>query len=245
MRRSLPSARSSSQASSTVWNWSSPSEFAMCPVTVSASTSRTRWSRRTWSVVARLIEIVVLPTPPFGLKITTIDARFVQAAESRPLSDSMIGPVPVIDGVRPDEHRLDPPAERIGAVGPGEVLVVDRRPRRRPGQLLEVARRDDHERRDVPAGLVEERVVLERLVEVALAVEDGQGEVTPRVEQAGELLRRPDSDHVVARCGQLPLNRGVLVGRQGDGDRLAAHRRAEQSGGAGPSPRTRDRARSR
>ena len=44
--------------------------------------------------MARLVAIVVLPTPPFGLKITTIVARFVQAAESRPLSDWMIGPVP-------------------------------------------------------------------------------------------------------------------------------------------------------
>ena len=68
--------------------------MAICPVTVSASTRRTRWPRRTWSVVARLIEMVVLPTPPFGLKTQTTVARFVQAAESRPLSDSMIGPLP-------------------------------------------------------------------------------------------------------------------------------------------------------
>ncbi len=50
--------------------------------------------RRTWSVVARFIEIVVLPTPPFGLNTATIVARFSPGRCRRPVPPTMIGPLP-------------------------------------------------------------------------------------------------------------------------------------------------------
>ena len=56
-----------------------PSEVATWPVTVSASTSRTRWPWWSWRAEARFVAIVVLPTPPFGLKIAITVARFDQA----------------------------------------------------------------------------------------------------------------------------------------------------------------------
>ena len=109
---------------------------------------------------------------------------------------------PVVDGLGSDEHRLDPPAERFGRVGPGEVLVVQAGLADLTGQLLERPRRNDHEGRDVPAVLVEERIELDRLVEVALAVEHREGELAARVEERGELLGRGHRDDVVARqCG--------------------------------------------
>ena len=215
----------------------------MWPVTVSASTSSTRWPRRTWSVAARLIEIVVLPTPPFGLNTQTTVARFVQAAESRPLSDSMIGPLPsstVWARMSMASTRQRSESAQYGRVKYSSlivafVVVAD--------ELLEVPRRDDHQGRDVAAVLVEQRVVLERLVEVALAIEDREGEVAARLEQGPELLGRGDGDDVVAGSRELALDGRQLFAREGDGDGLAGHRRGIGSGGAGPSPRTRDRGR--
>ena len=69
--------------------------------------------------------MVVLPTPPFGLKTTTIvplrsdqpsifDVRVVQDRAAA-----------VVDGRPPDAHRFDAPADRVGREGSGQVLVFD------------------------------------------------------------------------------------------------------------------------
>src|SRR3990170_526105 len=84
---------SCSQASATVSTCSSPSEVAMWPVTVSASMSSTRWWRFIWSVAARFVARVVLPTPPFGLKTATIIARRASARGSSSPA-ARIGPLP-------------------------------------------------------------------------------------------------------------------------------------------------------
>ena len=49
--------------------------------------------------------------------------------------------------------------------------------------------RNDHERRDLSTLLVKERVVLERRVEVGLAIEDGDGDVVPVGQERLELDR--------------------------------------------------------
>jgi hypothetical protein len=88
-----PPSSSSRQTSATVRMCSSPSEVETWPVTVSASTSRTCWPLRSWSVAARFVAIVVLPTPPFGLKIATTVARRVHSPDSKsPVW--MTGPLP-------------------------------------------------------------------------------------------------------------------------------------------------------
>ena len=99
---------------------------------------------------ARLVATVVLPTPPFGLKTAMTVARRVQPSACRS-PPWRIGPGAVVDGLAADAHRLDPPAQRLGRVGAGEVLVLDAARGPVGGQLVERARRDDHERRDGPA----------------------------------------------------------------------------------------------
>ena len=117
------------------------------PVTVSASSSRTCWPWPTWSAEARFVATVVLPTPPFGLKTAITVARRCQAPSSdRAGLDHRARAV--VDGHRPDAHRLDPPAERVRRVRPGEELVAGVGPGRARGHRVEGPRRQDHERRD-------------------------------------------------------------------------------------------------
>ena len=74
-----PPSAWSRQLSATVRTCSRPSDVVTWPVTVSASIRRTFWSSWSWRVEARFVAIVVLPTPPFGLKIATTVARRVQS----------------------------------------------------------------------------------------------------------------------------------------------------------------------
>ncbi len=122
-------------------------------------------------------------------------------------------PAAVVDGLAADEHRLDAPAERLGGVGPGEVLVLDGTTHRLAGQPIEGARRDDHERRDGAAALAQERVVLERLVEVGLAVQDGDADVATIHQEGFELLRLRDRDDLESGRAQLSGDGRRLLGR--------------------------------
>ena len=70
-----PPSASSRQLSATVRTASRPNELVTWPVTVSASIRRTDLPLRAWSAEARLTATVVLPTPPFGLKIAITVAR--------------------------------------------------------------------------------------------------------------------------------------------------------------------------
>ena len=193
MPSAMPPSASSRQLSTTVRTCSRPSDVVTWPVTVSASTRSTFWPLWAWRATAMFVAIVVLPTPPLGLKTTTICAR-------RPQSSRWSGlglhdrPAAVVDGVGPDEHGLDAPAERLGRVGPGEVLVVERGLGDGRGQPVERAGRDDHEGRDRPPVLVEQGVVLERGPEVALPVEDGHRDIGARVEEGFHLVGRVDRD---------------------------------------------------
>ena len=128
------------------------------------------------------VAIVVLPTPPFGLKTTTIWARH------GPQSSRWNGfglhdrTAAVVDGVG---HGGASPRSASGVtppIRPGEVLVVERRLGDRRGQPVECPGRNDHEGRDRPSTFVEEGVVLERLPEIAFPVEDRDGDVRTRVE---------------------------------------------------------------
>ena len=91
-----PPSAWSRQLSATVRTCSSPSDVVTWPVTVSASTSRTRWPWLSWRAEARFVATVVLPTPPFGLKTAMTVARCCQS----PISVEphwMIGPGAVVD----------------------------------------------------------------------------------------------------------------------------------------------------
>ena len=154
-----PPSGSSRKLSTTVRTSFMPSDVVTCPVTVSASSSRTFWPLRIWSAEARFVAIVVLPTPPFGLKTAMTVARAVQlSASSGPLCRT--GPGAVVDGLAADAHRLDPPAQGLGGVGAREVLVLDAAAGT-AAELIEGPRRDDHERGDGPPGVAQQPVVLE------------------------------------------------------------------------------------
>ena len=86
-----PPSSSSRQASTTVGTPSMPSETLTWPVTVSASTRSTRWPLST-RVAARLVAMVVLPTPPLGLKTATSWPRRPQSPV--PSSPWRTGPEP-------------------------------------------------------------------------------------------------------------------------------------------------------
>ncbi len=89
----MPSSACSRQLSATVRTASSPRDVVTWPVTVSASTSSTFWPWWIWSAEARFVAIVVLPTPPFGLKIAMTVARRDQSTISIE-PPWMIGPEP-------------------------------------------------------------------------------------------------------------------------------------------------------
>ena len=72
-----PPSASSRQLSDTLRTASMASEVLTWPVTVSASMSRTERPRRVCRAAARFVAIVVLPTPPFGLKTAMTVARRV------------------------------------------------------------------------------------------------------------------------------------------------------------------------
>ena len=80
------------------------------------------------------------------------------------------------------------------------------------------------------AALVEERVVLERGVEVALAVEDRDGDVAAAREERLELVGRRDRDRVEAGLAELGDDGDLLLGRKGDDDGRTGHRWAPDSG---------------
>ncbi len=129
----------------------------------------------------------------------------------------------VIDGHLADQHRLDPPAERLRRVGPGEVLVVCPGAPRRAGEPIERPRRHDHQGRDVAPRHVEELVVLQRLVEVALAVEDRDAHVMSARQERFEVGRAPDRNRVEVGFAQHVNDVLALVVGQCDRDRGTCH----------------------
>jgi hypothetical protein len=109
----------------------------------------------------------------------------------------------------PDEHRLDPPPQRLGRIGAGEVLVVDAC---LAGQAhsIEGPRGDHHQGRDVPVLVVEQGVHLQGPVEFVLAVEDGYADVPAIVQQLLEFVGGLDLDRLIAGLGELRAYSGVL-----------------------------------
>jgi hypothetical protein len=69
---------------------------------------------------------------------------------------------------------------------------------------------------------VQERVVLERDVELALAVEDGHGDPA-LVEEHGELVRAVDRVGIEVGVDELANDLEGFIGRQGDGDGRTGH----------------------
>ena len=95
---STPASWASMTSSTSVRTCSRPSEEEMWPVTVSASTSRTRRPIAA-SAAETLIAIVVLPTPPFGLKTaTSVPLRDQLSMPRGPVW--MIAPVPSSTAIR-------------------------------------------------------------------------------------------------------------------------------------------------
>ena len=108
-----PPSASSRQLSDTLRTASMASDVLTWPVTVSASMSRTERPRRVCRAAARFVAMVVLPTPPFGLKTAmTVARRDVQP--SMPMSAALDdrAAAAVVDGLAADAHGLDPPADR-------------------------------------------------------------------------------------------------------------------------------------
>ena len=146
----------------------------------------------TWSTEARLVAIVVLPTPPFGLKTTMTVARRAQQSDSTG-PPWRIGPEPSSTvwlrmHIASTRQRSDSAEYGRVKYSSSTLLPSDwRQPIERPG-------RDDHQGRDRPAGVAEQAVVLERLVEVGLAVEDRDGDVAAAREQRLELVGVLDRD---------------------------------------------------
>ena len=197
-----PPSAWSRQLSTTVRTASIPSDVVTWPVTVSASMSRTDWPLWIWRALARLVATVVLPTPPFGLKIATMVARRAQLSASiGPLWRT--GPLPSSTvwlrmSIASTRQRRD--SAEYGRVKYSSSTAP---PIGWVGQAIEGARRDDHERRDGAAALAQERVVLEGLVEVRLAVEDGHADVASVDEERLELVRLRDGDHLEAGRAQF------------------------------------------
>jgi hypothetical protein len=77
-----PASLVSESESTSVRTCSRPRELAIWPVTVSASTRRTERPIAT-SAAARLTAMVVLPTPPFALKMPSIWPRRDQLSADR------------------------------------------------------------------------------------------------------------------------------------------------------------------
>ena len=111
-----------------------------------------------------------------------------------------------------NEHRLDPPAQRLGGVGAGEILVADAGSSRQP-HPVEGSGRHDHQRRDVAALIVEESVHLDRPIEVVLPVQDGNADVVALDEKDRELFGGVDRDRVVAGLHQLRADGSQLCRR--------------------------------
>ena len=140
-----PPSASSRQLSATVRTSSMPSEVVTWPVTVSASMSRTCLPRRIWSAEARFVAMVVLPTPPLGLKTAMMVARRAPAPSAP--APWRTGPLPSSTVWRGCTWPR-PASGSIGGVGPGEVLVVDPLAVGFAGEAVEGPRRDDHECRE-------------------------------------------------------------------------------------------------
>ncbi len=128
---------------------------------------------------------------------------------------------PVVDGLAADAHGLDAPAQRFGGIRAGEILVLDLT--RTWIEPREGALRDDHQGRDRPPAVAEQRVVLERLVEVGLAIEDRDGDIAPAGEQSLELVRMGDGRDREAGGAKLGGDRSGFVGWKGDSDGRSGH----------------------
>jgi hypothetical protein len=100
----------------------------------------------------------------------------------------------VVHGEATDHHRLHPPAERLRRIGPGEVLIAD--PGKAAVHAFERPGREDHEGGDVAPPFPQELVVLERRVEVGLAVEDGERDVAARLQVGRQVVRPLDHDRL-------------------------------------------------
>ena len=167
---------------------SMPSDVVTWPVTVSASTSRTERPRRVCRVEARFVAMVVLPTPPFGLKTTMIVPRGRSSPRSRRWPFWRIGPLPSSTvwlrmHIASTRQRIESGVSRAG-----QVLVLGA-VASCPASRSNESARDDHQGRDRRLAVVEDGVVLERLVEVGLAVEDGDRDIGARARIASSWRR--------------------------------------------------------
>ena len=128
----------------------------------------------------------------------------------------------VVDGCLTDAHRLRSPADGIGRIGPGEVLVATFVVGH-GGESFEDPLGDDVERGDATTRIREGSCVGPRFVIVDLAVQDGQGDVPASIQGRLELVRAIDGDDFEARAQQLCTDRVGLGLGQCDDDRRAGH----------------------
>src|SRR5688500_2366237 len=129
----------------------------------------------------------------------------------------------VVNGGGTNAHRLDPPAQRIDRVRSAEVLVLDAAAGAQSRQPIECPRREDHQRRDLAPAVAEQRVVLERCVEVALAIENRDGDVAARPEERVQIVRAVDRDRIDRGVAQLGQHLALFVCRESDGDGRSRH----------------------
>ena len=84
----------------------------------------------------------------------------------------------------------------------------------RPGrQPLVLALREDHQGRNLALRLVEQRVVLERRVEVVLAIEDGDGDVSATREEPLQFGGLRDRDGFQVGLGERGRHGPAFFGR--------------------------------
>ena len=145
-----------------------PSDVGTCPVTVSASTRRTRWPRAT-SAAARLVAIIVLPTPPFGLNtskqlaaVTPVDV--VDAALEH-------GTAAVVDRDRTGYTSPRSATGRTPACTGASQVLVALVTGRLDVQAVERPDVDHENHRDVPPAVVQQRPALDTELEIALDVD--------------------------------------------------------------------------
>ena len=123
LRSGRPRARRASE-STTVRTASTPSDVVTWPVTVSASMSRTFWP---------LADLEGGGEVGRDGRLADAALRVEHGDDRRPAGPAVGGdvaaledrPGAVVDGLAADAHRLDAPAQRLGRVGAGEVLVLD------------------------------------------------------------------------------------------------------------------------
>ena len=210
----------SRQLSASVRTPSIPSDVETWPVTVSASTRSTLWPRRDWRTEARFVAMVVLPTPPLGLKTARIVARWAQPSAS-------IGPL-CRTGPDPSSTvwlrmHMASTRHRSDSAEYGRVKYSSSTSPELGSSRVEGALRDDHQGRDRPPAVTEQRRSTRA---TGRGRSRRRGSRRPRrAGWRGTPRARPDGDGRDREPGGAKLggDRSGFLGGKGDSDGRSGH----------------------